>query len=73
MSQDQKGKLGDELGGAGLFPDEQRQWLEPGVISAEGGRRDRLERDSMVQWAGSARGLDVDEREGEGQERLTPE
>lgn len=30
LSQDQKGKLGDELGGAGLFPDEQTQWLEPG-------------------------------------------
>ena len=33
------------------------------VISVEEARRDRLERDSMVQWAGSARGLDVDERE----------
>ena len=35
----------------------------------EEARRDRLERDSKVQWAGSACGLDVDEREGKGSRR----
>lgn len=33
------------------------------VISAEEARRDRLERDSMVQWAGICTWVDVDERE----------